>query len=105
MLIEPSARLYTLWEPPATTDAAVVTPYLGVYSDYYFSRDDAPALAVNGIPVNPTLVLEGWSARVTGGLNARVAGGVMLGLGAEYGGLGGTAQTWTFSARARVPFN
>ncbi|MBR0899398.1 IPT/TIG domain-containing protein [Bradyrhizobium tropiciagri] len=136
LLIEPSARLYTLWEhenayvdtlgtlqtardfvtgrasagvklsyPLASTDAAVVTPYLGVYGDYYFSRDDAAALAVNNIPVNPTLVLEGWSARVTGGLNARVAGGVMLGLGAEYGGLGGTARIWTFSARARVPFN
>ncbi|WP_342726010.1 Ig-like domain repeat protein [Bradyrhizobium sp. B097] len=136
LLIEPSARLYTLWEhenayvdtlgtlqtardfvtgrasggvklsyPLATTDAAVVSPYLGVYGDYYFSRDDAAALAVNGIPVNPTLVLEGWSARVTGGLNARLAGGMMLGLGAEYGGLGGTARIWTFSARARVPFN
>jgi hypothetical protein len=136
LLIEPSARLYTLWEhenayvdtlgtlqtardfvtgrasggvklsyPLATTDAAVVSPYLGVYGDYYFSRDDAAALAVSGIPVNPTLVLEGWSARVTGGLNTRLAGGMMLGLGAEYGGLGGTARLWTFSARARVPFN
>ncbi|SED81918.1 IPT/TIG domain-containing protein [Bradyrhizobium erythrophlei] len=136
LLIEPSARLYTLWEhenayvdtlgtlqtardfvtgrasggvklsyPLATIDAAVVSPYLGVYGDYYFSRDDAAALAVSGIPVNPTLVLEGWSARVTGGLNARLAGGMMLGLGAEYGGLGGTARIWTFSARARVPFN
>ncbi|WP_229168697.1 Ig-like domain repeat protein [Bradyrhizobium altum] len=136
LLIEPSARLYTLWEhenayvdtlgtlqtardfvtgrasggvklsyPLATTDAAVVSPYLGVYGDYYFSKDDAAALAVSGIPVNPTLVLEGWSARVTGGLNARLAGGMMLGVGAEYGGLGGTARIWTFSARARVPFN
>ncbi|WP_249132080.1 MULTISPECIES: Ig-like domain repeat protein [unclassified Bradyrhizobium] len=136
LLIEPSARLYTLWEhenayvdtlgtlqtardfvtgrasggvklsyPLATTDAAVVSPYLGVYGDYYFSRDDAAALSVSGIPVNPTLVLEGWSARVTGGLNTRLAGGLMLGLGAEYGGLGGTARIWTFSARARVPFN
>ncbi|WP_298368283.1 hypothetical protein [uncultured Bradyrhizobium sp.] len=83
----------------------MLSPYLGVYGDYYFSRDDAAALAVSGIPVNPTLVLEGWSARVTGGLNARLAGGTMVGLGAEYGGLGGTARIWTFSARARVPFN
>ncbi|WP_375778274.1 IPT/TIG domain-containing protein [Bradyrhizobium sp. ma5] len=136
LLIEPSARLYTLWEhenayvdtlgtlqtardfvtgrasggvklsyPLATIDAAVVSPYLGVYGDYYFSKDDAAALSVSGIPINPTLVLEGWSARVTGGLNARLAGGMMLGLGAEYGGLGGTARLWTFSARARVPFN
>ncbi len=135
LLIEPSARLYTLWEhenaytdtlgtlqtardfvtgrasggvklsyPLASTDAAVLAPYLGIYGDYYFSRDDAAALAVNGIPVNPTLVLEGWSARVTGGLNATLAGGTMLGLGAEYGGLGGIARLWTFSARARVPF-
>ncbi|WP_245350321.1 Ig-like domain repeat protein [Bradyrhizobium sp. UFLA03-84] len=136
LLIEPSARLYTLWEhenaytdtlgtlqtardfvtgrasagarlsyPLALTDGAVLAPYLGVYCDYYFSRDDAAALGVNGIPVNPTLVLEGWSARVTGGLNTRLAGGAVLGLGAEYGGLGGTARIWTFSARARVPFN
>ncbi|MGY3693556.1 hypothetical protein ACVIGA_003636 [Bradyrhizobium sp. USDA 3240] len=136
LLIEPSARLYTLWEhenayvdtlgtlqtardfvtgrasggvklsyPLATIDAAMVSPYLGVYGDYYFSKDDAAALSVSGIPINPTLVLEGWSARVTGGLNARLAGGMMLGLGAEYGGLGGTARLWTFSARARVPFN
>ncbi|GKQ53295.1 hypothetical protein BRSPCE3_41500 [Bradyrhizobium sp. Ce-3] len=136
VLIEPSARLYTLWEhenayvdtlgtlqtardfvtgrasagaklsyPLASTDGVAFAPYLGLYGDYYFSKDDAAALAVNGIPVNPTLVLEGWSARVTGGLNARMAGGTMLGLGAEYGGLGGTARIWTFSARARVPFN
>ncbi|PDT74658.1 hypothetical protein CO675_24730 [Bradyrhizobium sp. C9] len=136
LLVEPSARLYTLWEhenayvdtlgtlqtardfvtgrasggvklsyPLATIDAAVVSPYLGIYGDYYFSKDDAAALAVSGIPINPTLVLEGWSARVTGGLNTRLAGGTMLGLGAEYGGLGGTARIWTFSARARVPFN
>ncbi|WP_244522072.1 Ig-like domain repeat protein [Bradyrhizobium embrapense] len=136
LVIEPSARLYALWEhenayvdtlgtlqtardfvtgrasggvklsyPLATIDAAVVTPYLGVFGDYYFSRDDAAALAVSGIPINPTLVLEGWSARVSGGLNTRLAGGTMLGLGAEYGGLGSAARIWTFSARARVPFN
>jgi hypothetical protein len=40
----------------------------------------------------------------TGGVGARFAGGVGIGIGAEYGGLGSSTRIWTVTAKARVPF-
>ena len=136
LLIEPSARVYALWEhenayvdtlgtlqtardftsgrasggvklsyPLAWLDRVALSPYVGVYGDYYFSRDDAAALAAGGLALASTPQLDGWSARLTGGLNARLSGGEMLGAGAEYGGLGSDVRIWRFTAKARVPFN
>ncbi|MCK9916401.1 Ig-like domain repeat protein [Microbacteriaceae bacterium K1510] len=134
--IEPSAKVYALWEhenaytdtlgtrqgdrdfstgrasggvklayPVAWTDDLTITPYFGLYGDYYFTRDNAgdvdsattPALA-------STPLIDGWSARTTGGLTARFAGGGALALGAELGGIGSDVEIWTFRARGNVPF-
>lgn len=132
LLIEPSARVYALWEhenayvdtlgtlqtardfttgrasggvklstPIAWRDDVTLLPYAGVYSDYYFTRDNAAAIGA----LASTPLLDGWSARLIGGVNARLAGGATIGVGAEYGGIGGDLQIWRWTAKARVPFN
>jgi len=91
--------------PFAWTDTISLAPYVGIYGDYYFNQDDAAAiLAAGGVPLASTPLLQGWSARMTGGLGMKFASGGVVGLGAEYGGLGGNFQTWTFKAKAQVPF-
>jgi hypothetical protein len=137
--IEPSARVYALWEhedayldslgiqqgertfstgrasagskltmPFAWTDTLRLAPYLGVYADYYFNKDDAAApaaLAGAGNLLLPTEFIHGWSARLTGGLGIAAAGGTRLIVGGELGGLGsGQFITWTVRGRASVPF-
>ncbi|MGJ4947436.1 beta strand repeat-containing protein [Bradyrhizobium sp. HKCCYLS20291] len=133
-VIEPSAKVYALWEhqnaytdslgtrqgsydfasgrasgglraayPVAWLDSGLLlTPFLGLYGDYYFNKEDANALAANALASTP--LLQGWSARATGGLGIQTQSGVGVGLGAEYGGLGSNTHIWTFSAKARVPF-
>ena len=86
-------------------DNLVLAPYAGVYADYYFTQDNAAAIVAAGaVPLASTPLLQGWSARVTGGLGARLASGATVGFGAELGGIGGNTQIWTFTGRARVPF-
>ncbi len=136
MLLEPSAKVYALWENEgsytdtlgtlqpshdfstgrasfgtkvsylyAWNDAVSLVPYLGLYSDYYFDQDNgAQPLNAGSIPLASTPLLEGWSARITGGLGAKLASGAMVSTGAEYGGIGGNFQTWTFKGKAQVPF-
>jgi hypothetical protein len=91
--------------PVPWLDSVLLMPYAGVYADYYFTQDDAAAIvAAGGIPLASTPLLQGWSARVTGGVGARLAGGSTVGFGAELGGIGGNTQIWTFTGRARIPF-
>ncbi|RAI38862.1 hypothetical protein CH341_27050 [Rhodoplanes roseus] len=136
MAIEPSAKIYGLWERQgAYTDTlgtpqaertfftgrastgvkvawpwfyspeVTLTPYAGLYADYYFTKDDAEAIALEGAPALASVpLLDGWSARATGGLAARFAGGAAVSVGAELGGLGGETQIWSFRGRAAVPF-
>jgi hypothetical protein len=90
--------------PLAWPDSDILlTPFLGMYGDYYFSKDDVSTLA-DGTELASTPLLQGWSARATGGLGIMTTDGVGLGLGAELGGIGSNTRVWTFSARARVPF-
>ncbi|WP_246739021.1 putative Ig domain-containing protein [Bradyrhizobium aeschynomenes] len=135
LLLEPSAKVYALWEhqnaytdslgtrqatndfasgrasgglraayPVAWFDSGIVlTPFLGMYGDYYFNKEDANTLAGTGLASTP--LLQGWSARATGGLGIRTSGGASVGLGAELGGIGGNTRVWTYSAKARVPFS
>ncbi|NIK47869.1 hypothetical protein FHS46_002186 [Variibacter gotjawalensis] len=127
--IEPSAKLYTLWEhqrsytdtlstfQPARdfmtgrasvgTKAAysmesAITPYIGLYADYYFSRD-YEGVNLEGLASVP--ILSGWSARVTGGIMARLPNGLSVALGGEYGGIGSDARIWTFRANVRMQLN
>ena len=134
MVLEPSAKVYALWEhqnaytdslgteqgsydfasgrasgglraayPVAWLDSGILlTPFLGMYGDYYFTKEDANALAAGALASTP--LLQGWSARATGGLGVQTPGGAGVGLGAELGGIGGNTRVWTFSAKARVPF-
>ena len=112
--IEPSARVYALWErenayvdslgtqqsshdfatgrassgvkvsyPVPWIDGVLLMPYAGLYGDYYFTQDDATAIVAAG---------------------AKLASGATLGVGAQYGGIGGNTQIWTVTAKAQVPF-
>ncbi|WP_039148614.1 IPT/TIG domain-containing protein [Bradyrhizobium japonicum] len=91
--------------PVPWLDSVLLVPYAGVFADYYFTQDDAAAIvAAGGIPLASTPLLQGWSARVTGGIGARLAGGTTVGFGAELGGIGSNTQIWTFTGRARIPF-
>ncbi|SEO08139.1 conserved repeat domain-containing protein [Bradyrhizobium sp. OK095] len=80
-----------------------IAPYAGVYSDYYFNRDDAAQLLILGT-VPTAYALDGWSARAVGGVTAQFANGGQIALGAERAGLGGNVGLWTYRARASVPF-
>ncbi len=76
-----------------------VTPYLGFYGDWRFSTN-------NSVPVGVAFVglSDGWSGRVTGGVNVPIAGGGTVALGGEYGGLGANYGVWTANARLNWPF-
>lgn len=91
--------------PVPWLDSVLLAPYAGVYADYYFTQDDAAAIiAAGAVPLASTPLLQGWSARVTGGIGARLASGAAVGFGAELGGIGGNTQIWAFTGRVRVPF-
>ncbi|HET8920122.1 MAG TPA: Ig-like domain repeat protein [Xanthobacteraceae bacterium] len=130
-VVEPSARVFALWEhenaytdslgtfQPArnfetgrasagvkaiypfawTSSTVALSPYAGLYADYYFSKDDAQTAGLTTVPL-----LQGFSARVTGGVAASFAGGATLGAGGEFGGIGSANHIWTWTARGRIPF-
>ena len=131
-VLEPSARVYALWEhenaytdtlgtlqtardfstgrasggvklsyPVAWSATAILTPYVGIYGDYYFNSDSAGAPIPGAIPF---IVLDGWSARAIGGLTAKFDNGAQLAIGGERGGIGGSFGLWTYRARASLPF-
>jgi hypothetical protein len=90
---------------PWLDSGIVLTPFAGLYGDYYFNKEDSGAiLAAGGLPLASTPLLQGWSARATGGLAARFPGGAGVAIGGEFGGLGSNTQIWTLSAKAQVPF-
>ncbi|WP_168195498.1 Ig-like domain repeat protein [Bradyrhizobium sp. NAS80.1] len=127
--IEPSAKIYALWEhdkqyvdslgtvqsaydfssgrasggakvayPWVFGAATGVTPYVGAYADYYFNNSGTS-------PLLPTQFVQGWSARLTSGLNFNIVNGVRGSIGAELGGLGNDFITWSVGGRANVPFS
>jgi hypothetical protein len=127
---QPSAQVYALWEhdnafvdslgtpqgsnnfstgrasgglkvihPWAWSSTLNLGPYAGLYADYYFSREDSGTVGLTTVPL-----LQGWSARVTGGLSIAFKNGATVNVGAEFGGLGSDTQIWTFTARGSVPF-
>ena len=87
--------------PVAWSATAILTPYVGIYGDYYFNSDSAGAPIPGAIPF---IVLDGWSARAIGGLTAKFDNGAQLAIGAERGGIGGSFGLWTYRARASLPF-
>ncbi len=130
IVFEPSARVFALWEhengytdslgtlqadhnfstgrasaglkvsyPAALSSVAYLAPYVGFYGDYYFSVDDATTVGVTTVPL-----LQGWSGRATAGVDLTFAGGALIGIGSEYGGIGADYQIWTWRVRGSVPF-
>ncbi|WP_249147174.1 IPT/TIG domain-containing protein [Bradyrhizobium jicamae] len=92
--------------PFAWTDSIELAPYAGIYGDYYFNQDNAAAIVLGGgVPLASTPLLQGWSARATAGLNAKLESGAMVGVGAEFGGIGSDFQTWTVKAKGQLPFS
>jgi hypothetical protein len=134
--IEPSARIYALWEhedaftdslgtrqadrdfatgrasggvkvsyPFGWSERVTLTPYAGLYGDYYFTHDNAAAIVGAGaVALASTPFLDGWSARATTGLAARFSSGAAVALGGEYGGIGNNVHIWTYHVHASVPF-
>jgi hypothetical protein len=84
--------------PLAWSSTTNVAPYLGLYGDYYFSRDDATTVGLTTVPL-----LQGWSGRVTGGV-AMTFGRGALSAGGEYGGIGSDNHIWTWRVRGSVAF-
>ena len=130
-VVEPSARVYMLWEQEnAYTDSLGASqashtfdtgrgsvgvkvshifpaggwnlaPYVGLYGDYYFSKDDAttpPGLTA------ATPILQGGAARATGGVTMMFGGGAQLTVGAEYSGLSQDTRIWNLQLHGSVPF-
>src|SRR3979411_1901592 len=61
-----------LASPFAWSDTVALAPYVGLYGDYYFTHDDAAAIAAAGaLPLASTPLLDGWSARARDRLAAR----------------------------------
>ena len=85
--------------PTAWSGTTKLAPYVGLYGDYYFSRDDASNAGLASTPM-----LQGWSARATAGLGLSLAGGAQLTVGGEFGGIGSDTHIWTWRARGSLPF-
>jgi Autotransporter beta-domain len=130
-LLEPSARIYALWESEnAYTDSLgtlqaarnfsegrvaaggkVIYPWQAtsdlLVSPYVGLYDDYRFSSDTALPVGIAFVgiKDGWSERVTGGLTMKSGlAGPSLSLGAELGGLGAGYDLWSANARMNWPF-
>lgn len=129
-VLEPSARVYALWEHEnaytdslgtaqpdenfssgrASVGGQVSFPFawssavnLAPYAGLYGDYFFSNADAdTTGLTTVP--LLQGFAARATGGVTATFAGGGQLSAGGEYEGIGGSTQIWTWKARGSVPF-
>lgn len=129
--IEPSARVYALWEHenaytdtlgtlqsardfstgrasgglklayPVMWSSVAVAPYVGLYGDYYFNSDSA-AVPVASLATVSAAILDGWSARVASGANLKFANGAQISVGAERGGIGSSNGAALWTYRARA---
>jgi len=129
--IEPSARVFALWEHEnAYTDslgtvqaqrnfstgrasggvklaypfAWISTITLAPYAGVYgdYYFNTDDVMAAGAAVLVP--IFDGWSARASVGIGAQFASGGQLTLGGERSGLGGNFGLWTYRARASVPF-
>jgi outer membrane autotransporter protein len=134
LLIEPSARVYALWEREnaytdslgtlqtardfstgrASTGLKISYPIawsstiaLAPYVGMYgdyYFSSDNATAALAASGLPGAVVLDGFSARAIGGMTARFGNGGTIALGAEFSGIGGNASVWTYRARGSVPF-
>jgi hypothetical protein len=131
--IEPSARVYALWENEgpyvdslgiqhpdrnfstgrASTGVKVAYPWMwspsAMFTPYagiyadYYFNKD-DAAALGAPNLLPTEYVQGFSARVVSGLAVAITGGPRLSFGGELGGIGNDFMVWTVRGRAAVPF-
>jgi outer membrane autotransporter protein len=134
-LIEPSARVYALWErEDAYTDTLGT---MQAARDFSAGRASGGVKVAYPIPWSPTVqlapyaglygdyyfnaddanaaavvaslpvavVMDGWSARTTAGLTAKFANGSVASVGGERSGIGSGFSLWTYRARASMPFS
>jgi hypothetical protein len=132
-VIEPSAKVYALWEhEDAYTDnlgighpdrdfstgraslgAKAIYPWLTASSvtiapylglyGDYYFNQD-DAVSLGAPNLLPTEFVHGLSARVTSGLAVSLKDGKTLSFGGEYGGIGNDFKVWSVRGRAAVPF-
>jgi Bacterial Ig-like domain (group 3)/Autotransporter beta-domain/Putative Ig domain len=132
--IEPSARIYALWERenaytdslgtlqaerdfstgrasgglkvayPITWSSTVALAPYLGLYGDYYFNSDNATAAVAASGLPGAVVLDGFSARAIGGVTAKFANGGQISLGTEFGGIGGNASIWIYRARASVPF-
>lgn len=130
LVIEPSVKVYALWERQGewtdslgTRQAAhsfsvgrvasggkVIYPWLlasgATLSPYAGLYGDWRFGTDDAVPAGQPVVGigAGWSGRATGGVSYTAPTGGMLSVGVEYGGLGADYKVWTASARGSLPF-
>ena len=131
LMIEPSARVYALWEHenaytdtlgtvqsardfttgrasgglrlayPVMWSSVAIAPYVGLYGDYYFNGDSA-AVPAGSLATVSAAILDGWSARAAGGANLKFTNGAQISVGAERGGIGSSSGAALWTYRARA---
>ena len=84
------------------TEFGAFVPYVGLYGDYYFSKDDANIAATPGLTSVP--LLQGGAARATGGVMVKFGGGASIDVGGEYSGLAQDTRIWNLKLHGSVPF-
>jgi hypothetical protein len=130
VVLEPSARIYTLWESErAWTDSLgtvqgsrnfsagrIATGGRAIYpwqltsnariSPYVGLYGDWRFSSDNALPVGQPLVgiKNGWSGRVTTGITTTMSSGLAVSVGGELGGLGAGYEVWSANARVNWPF-
>jgi Bacterial Ig-like domain (group 3)/Autotransporter beta-domain len=127
--IEPSAKVYAIWERDSSYIDSLSTPQpentfssgrasTGVKVAYPMYWDAvatfAPYVGVyadyyfssdNAALLLPTQFVQGWAARTTAGVTYTAADGARILVGGEIGGLGSqNFTTWSVRGRASVPF-
>jgi outer membrane autotransporter protein len=76
-----------------------LSPYLGLYTDYRFSTDNALPVAFADAGIK-----DGWSERVSAGLALACGNGATFAVGGELAGLGAGYQIWSATARVNWRF-
>jgi hypothetical protein len=130
LVLEPSARVYALWERQAAytdslgtlqADRNFLTGRGSGGAKVGYRWDGWPTMIVipyvglyadyyftqdDGLAaaLAPVPLLQGWSARAVSGVGLQFAGGAQVNVGGEFGGLGGDHTMWSVRGRALLPF-
>lgn len=84
--------------PVVVGSGLTLSPYAGIYGNYYFSRGEAPTPGTEILAI-----ADGWSARAISGLAFDV-GGAAVSVGGEWGGIGADHTQRSVTLRGALPF-